>query len=48
MRRDRLLVIENFATDRIYRLNRIGKTLAFSQETGKPEGNQALRIAMGI
>jgi hypothetical protein len=42
-------VIEDFARDRIhriYRFNRIKKTLAFSSETGKPEGNQALRIAV--
>ena len=41
-------VIENFTTDgynRIYRLNRIRKTLEFSKETGKPEVNQALNIA---
>jgi hypothetical protein len=41
-------VIENITTDRIhriYRLNRIEKTLAFSKETGKPEVNQALSIS---
>jgi hypothetical protein len=42
-------VIENIATDgnnRIYRFNRIGKTLAFSSETGKPEFNQALSMSV--